>query len=183
MKKRLFSLFAIFLLGIGLIGCNKNTQNHIEETTSHHHSSQVHSHTEDHEIPKESERENLPIISKKTVYLEKLDDIQKKLDELPIKADADQGVTNAMKSFYAISYEKYDEVLNEIYRGLKEELPEETMKKLQAEQIQWIKEKEYESEKEKEPYRGGTFEYVAYYISLYDSTKSRCYELVNQYME
>lgn len=34
-----------------------------------------------------------------------------------------------------------------------------------------------------EEYKGGTFEFVAYNISLYESTKDRCYELVNEYME
>ena len=31
-------------------------------------------------------------------------------------------------------------------------------------------------------YEGETFELVAYNISLYESTKNRCYELVNNYM-
>ena len=116
-------------------------------------------------------------------FLEKLDKIQEELDSLEIKRDSDAGVTNAMRSFYGISYDKYDEALNEIYDIFKEELPEDTMNDLQKEQLKWIEEKEDKAMKDSEEYKGGTFEFVAYYISLYESTKDRCYELVNEYME
>ena len=57
-----------------------------------------------------------------------------------------------------------------------------TMKNLQTEQIKWIEHKEAEANKEASQYKGGTFEFVAYNSSLYNSTKKRCYELVNKYM-
>lgn len=116
-------------------------------------------------------------------YIERLNQVQKELDSLEIKKDSDKGVTNAMRSFYGISYEEYDKVLNEIYNLYKEELSKETMKELQEEQLNWIEEKEKRAIKELEEYKGGTFEFVAYNLSLYESTKERCYELVNTYME
>lgn len=115
-------------------------------------------------------------------FIRKLDGIQKELDALPEKTDSDKGVTNAMKNYYGKSYEMYDEVLNEIYALLKKELTPEVMKDLQVEQIKWIEQKEKEANKEESKYKGGTFEFVARYVSLYESTKERCYELVNQYM-
>jgi uncharacterized protein YecT (DUF1311 family) len=118
----------------------------------------------------------------KQAYLEKLDNIQKELDALPYKKDSDKGVTNAMKNFYGVSYEKYDDALNEIYALLKKELSPEVMAELKSEQVKWIKEKEEKAEKERLKYEGGTFENVAWYISLYESTKDRCYELVKEYM-
>jgi uncharacterized protein YecT (DUF1311 family) len=118
----------------------------------------------------------------KQTYLEKLDNIQKELDALPYKKDSDKGVTNAMKNYYGVSYEKYDEALNEIYSLLKKELSPEIMAELKSEQVKWIKEKEEKAEKERLKYEGGTFENVAWYISLYESTKDRCYELVEEYM-
>ncbi|MGG4169345.1 lysozyme inhibitor LprI family protein [Rossellomorea vietnamensis] len=118
----------------------------------------------------------------KQSYIEKLDNIQKELDAMPEKKDSDKGVTNAMKSYYGVSYEKYDDALNEIYALLKKELSPDVMAELKTEQVKWIEEKEAKAEKERLKYEGGTFEYVAWYISLYESTKDRCYELVEEYM-
>lgn len=101
---------------------------------------------------------------------------------MPAKKDSDKGATNAMKDYYGISYEKYDEALNEIYALLKKELSPEIMKDLKAEQINWIEQKEDKANEERQKYEGGTNENVAYYTSLYESTKDRCYELVNNYM-
>ncbi len=119
---------------------------------------------------------------RKTEFLERLDNIQKELDALPEKKDADKGVTNAMKSYYGTSYERYDKELNEIYALLKKELSPETFEDLKAKQLKWIEEKEKKAEEERLKYEGATFEYVAFYISLYESTKDKCYELVNTYM-
>ena len=119
----------------------------------------------------------------KQKYIEKLDNIQKELDAMPDKKDSDKGVTNAMKNYYGVSYEKYDDALNEIYALLKKELSPEVMAELKTEQLQWIEEKEEKAEKERLKYEGGTFENVAWYISLYESTKDRCYELVEEYMK
>ncbi|UTE78558.1 lysozyme inhibitor LprI family protein [Rossellomorea sp. KS-H15a] len=118
----------------------------------------------------------------KQAYLDKLDNIQKELDAMPDKKDSDKGVTNAMKNYYGVSYEKYDDALNEIYSLLKEKLSPEVMAELKSEQVKWIEEKEAKAEKERLKYEGGTFENVAWYISLYESTKARCYELVEEYM-
>ncbi|WGG46598.1 lysozyme inhibitor LprI family protein [Rossellomorea sp. DA94] len=133
----------------------------------------------------ESSPEEDPLVTKvqgKQAYIEKLDNIQKELDAMPEKKDSDKGVTNAMKSYYGVSYEKYDDALNEIYALLKKELSPEVMAELKTEQVQWIEEKEAKAEKERLKYEGGTFENVAWYISLYESTKARCYELVEEYM-
>jgi uncharacterized protein YecT (DUF1311 family) len=119
---------------------------------------------------------------KRKEFLERLDNIQKELDALPEKKDSDAGITSAMRSYYGRSYDMYDKALNEIYSLLKKQLSAEVMKNLQAEQIEWIKQKETLANKEAAQYRGGTFEFVAYNVSLFQSTKERCYELVNKYM-
>jgi uncharacterized protein YecT (DUF1311 family) len=115
-------------------------------------------------------------------FLGKLDNIQKELNALPVKKDSDKGVTSAMRSYYGIAYDMYDKALNEIYALLKKQLSPETMKNLQAEQLKWIKEKEAAANEAASEFKGGTFEFVAYNSSLYESTKKRCYELVNKYM-
>ncbi|UXH46323.1 DUF1311 domain-containing protein [Rossellomorea vietnamensis] len=134
----------------------------------------------------ESSPEQDPPVTKvegKQAYLAKLDNIQKELDAMPDKKDSDKGATNAMKNYYGVSYEKYDDALNEIYSLLKEKLSPEVMAELKTEQVKWIEEKEAKAEKERLKYEGGTFENVAWYISLYESTKARCYELVEEYMQ
>ncbi|MCM3363689.1 lysozyme inhibitor LprI family protein [Niallia sp. MER TA 168] len=122
------------------------------------------------------------IAGNKQVFLEKLDNLQKELDTLPDKEGSDSGATNAIKNYYGISYEKYDEALNAIYATLKKDLSTETIQDLQTKQLKWIDQKEAKAEEERLKYNGGTFENVALYISLYESTKERCYVLVNEYM-
>lgn len=115
-------------------------------------------------------------------FIDRLDNIQKELDTLPEKKDSDKGVTNAMKNYYGRSYEIYDKELNEIYAFLKKELSPEIMADLNTKQIKWIEQKEDTANEERLKYNGGTFENVAYYITLYELTKEKCYELVNKYM-
>jgi uncharacterized protein YecT (DUF1311 family) len=143
--------------------------------------------TSDTNANKNSKETNPPnpgtkIEGRRQEFLEKLDNIQKELDALPVKKDSDAGITNAMRSYYGISYDMYDKAINEIYTLLKNQLSSETMKTLQAEQIKWIKQKEADANKEASQFKGGTFEFVAFNSSLYESTKKRCYELVNNYM-
>ena len=122
------------------------------------------------------------IEGRKTEFIERLDNIQKEIDALPEKKDSDAGMTNAMKNYYGIAYEMYDKELNDIYALLQKELSPEVMDSLEQEEIKWIEEKEKVAKEESLKYKGGTFEFVADKISLYQSTKNRCYELVNSYM-
>lgn len=122
------------------------------------------------------------IVGRRKEFIERLDNIQKGLDALPYKKDSDNGVTNAMKSYYGVSYDRYDKALNEIYTLLQSELSPKIMIALKNEEINWIKQKEDIANEERLKYNGKTFEWVAYYISSYKSTKERCYKLVNTYM-
>ncbi|MGF3104633.1 lysozyme inhibitor LprI family protein [Rossellomorea sp. DUT-2] len=154
---------------------DNNEENQSGESSMDDGSAQVDSSQEEDPTPETK-------VAGKTEYLNKLENIQKELDAMPDKKDSDKGVTNAMKNYYGVSYERYDDALNEIYSLLKKELSPEVMKELKAEQVKWIEQKEEKAEKERLKYEGGTFENVAWYISLYESTKDRCYELVNEYM-
>lgn len=209
MKNSKFFIIAILLviLIIGLSACGNSSDdkasinNQIEhdemsESTDDTLSSELPNNTDKEvstdTINKTKENENLQedtmedtvskIEGRKKEFIEKLDNIQKELDALPEKKDSDKGVTNAMKNYYGISYEMYDKALNELYALLKEKLSPAIMDKLKTEQIKWIEQKEDTANEERKKYEGGTFENVAYYISTYESTKERCYELVNEYM-
>ncbi|KAA0566491.1 DUF1311 domain-containing protein [Bacillus sp. CH30_1T] len=154
---------------------NNNEENQSKESSMEDSNVQVDSSQEEYPTP-------ISKVEGRKDYLNKLDNIQKEMDAMPYKKDSDKGVTNAMKNYYGVSYDKYDNALNEIYTLLKKELSPEVMKELKAEQLKWIEQKEEKAEKERLKYEGGTFENVALLISLYESTKNRCYELVNEYM-
>lgn len=115
-------------------------------------------------------------------FLGRLDSIQNELDVLPEKKASDDGTTIAMKNYYGECYNMYDIALNEIYNLLEDQLSKNIMKNLEAEEDKWIKQKQDTANNESSQYEGGTFESVAYNESLYESTKKRCYELVNNYM-
>lgn len=212
MKKRNFLIAAslLVILLVGMSACSSNSsddditstknQSNSESTPqskddssqsndSHSESTQVEDNQEQADNTEDttsanttSESQEEKVEGRRAEFLERLDNIQKELDALPEKEHADKGVTNAMKNYYGRAYEMYDEELNEIYALLKKELSPETMEDLKAEQIQWIDQKEDKANKERLEYEGGTFENVALYMSLYESTKDRSYELVNKYM-
>lgn len=71
-----------------------------------------------------------------------------------------------MKSYYGHLNEMGDKELNQIYTLLKSGLTPDIMKDVKAEQLKWIEEKEKKAEDERLEYNGGTFEDVAWYISL-----------------
>lgn len=191
--KKILILILISLSLITLSACNKdsktnqNSSNKAEQRQQLDNSLNKVDNTNDPKVNENiSETDTPSTISKiegrRNEFIEKLDNIQKELDSLPEKKDSDAGITNAMRSYYGISYDMYDKALNEIYDLLRNDLSPETMSDLQTQQIKWIQEKEAAANKESEQYKGGTFEFVAYNSSLYESTKERCYELVNNYM-
>lgn len=194
-KKAIFSVILVACLSLSLISCSSSFNKMKSTTKSNNNSTENNSSTEKEDTNENKEKEDssnsdetkkensVSKIKGKSTYIEKLDNLQKDLDEMPEKKDSDAGITNAMKSFYGVSYERYDEALNEIYNLLKEGLSEDVMEDLSSKQIEWIKFKEENAKKEEAKYEGGSFEFVASYTSLYESTKTRCYELVNEYME
>lgn len=121
------------------------------------------------------------IASKKDMYLEKLDKLEVKLNE-ELKDKYSSPKTQDMN--YAINkeFKAWDNMLNEIYSILEAELSQEDMDKLREEEIDWINIKEIKSKEAAKKYKGGTIEPFMAVSSLVDSTKRRCYELVNEYM-
>jgi uncharacterized protein YecT (DUF1311 family) len=57
------------------------------------------------------------------------------------------------------------------------------MKKLQSEEIQWIKDRDTKAKSDSAEMAGGSMEKVLYEGSLAESTKERCYVLVDKYMK
>lgn len=82
------------------------------------------------------------------------------------------------------AYEKNDKILNDIYGYLKEVMTEEDFKKLEKEEIEWIKQKEADAENEYNENLDCNChddDYCAEqskYSSLYSATGKRCYYLL-----
>lgn len=118
--------------------------------------------------------------SKKQEYTTKLDNIEIGLKSLKEK---DSGTTLDMREAASERLKQWDAALNEIYNVLKRQLSSSDMKKLQSEEIQWMSNRDAKAKKESLEMEGGTMEPLIYTSSLQDTTKKRCYELVEKYMK
>lgn len=106
------------------------------------------------------------------------DDFTKKLqDNLLSTAET---VTISENRFNA-----WDKLLNDIWAVLLEELPKDEMSALTDKQLEWIAAKESNSAQMKKIREGAHINFIMIdvYISEAETTKNRCYELVNNYMK
>lgn len=127
------------------------------------------------------ETDNIKSYSTKQMYLEKLNKLE---DELKISLEEKYaGTTIQMIEAGSEEYKEWDNILNEIYSELKQQLTKEDMDKLTEEELNWIKNRDEKSEAAANEVKGGTMEPLNKVVSLATSTKERCYELVNQYMK
>ncbi|MBY6836879.1 DUF1311 domain-containing protein [Clostridium botulinum] len=118
--------------------------------------------------------------STKQIYKNKLDAIELGMKDLD---DLKGGSTLEMKSAANEEYERWDRALNEIYGVLQKQLSSDDMNKLKDEEIKWIASRDEQAKKDSLKYKGGTAETLIYGMSLGQSTKERCYELVEKYMK
>lgn len=211
MKKIVLSAIVAMSLSVALFGCKSNvekdvvkepakasTESSLKSEPSESKQDKKEIPVENEGVPQESKKEvsqeskkegpvenkkEIKVQSRKQEYKNKLANIDKELKSSKEAKEAESGVTYAMKIYANKQYESWDKALNEIYSVLKQQLPADEMKKVQAEEIQWIKEKEDKAKKAASEFEGGTFAGVAYSDSLAQTTKARCYELVDRYMK
>jgi len=117
--------------------------------------------------------------TKKQEYKDKLDKIEFGFKDF----DNTEKTTKDMIDHANERYKQWDATLNEIYGVLKSQLSASDMKNLQNEEIQWIKKRDIKAKENSSEMKGGTMEPVLYTGSLAQSTKERCYELVDKYMK
>lgn len=84
-----------------------------------------------------------------------------------------------MNSESANIYNRWDDLLNEIYQYLKTSMSRSEFSRLQTEQIQWIKEKEAAVEAAGKEYAGGSMEPMQKNSVAADYTRKRCYYLIS----
>lgn len=117
--------------------------------------------------------------SLKEQYLKKLNDTKRETEELK----ATDSSTYALKKVENDRWDIWDELLNEIYGVLKEQLSLEEMDQLRAEQRNWIKYRDESALEASLKYKGGTQEHLEYVAVLANLTEERCFELVEDYMK
>jgi uncharacterized protein YecT (DUF1311 family) len=115
----------------------------------------------------------------KEEYLQKLNEAKKEAEEL----EAADSSTYALKKVENDRWEIWDELLNEIYGVLEEQLPPEEMEQLREKQRDWIKHRDAAALEASQKYKGGTQEHLEYVAVLANLTEERCYELVADYMK
>ncbi len=125
--------------------------------------------------------EDKTITLNKQEYLDKMNTLDEKL-KVKLK-DKLAGSTLEMREAESEIYIAWDEMLNEVYSEIISTLSEEEKDKLILEEKNWIEERDKKADDAAKEVEGGTMEPLVRTSSLEVSTKERCYELVNNYME
>ncbi|MGN7478617.1 lysozyme inhibitor LprI family protein [Solibacillus silvestris] len=128
-------------------------------------------------VDTDSKDENPITNDTNTILLKKLNDTKNEVDEL----EASDSSTFALKKVENERWEIWDELLNEIYGVLKEQLPPDEMERLREKQRNWINYRDDSALAASQEYKGGTQEHLEYVSVLANLTEERCYELVDNY--
>ena len=121
-----------------------------------------------------------------TEYATTLEGFKKKLGEIDSLIKNMQGSeastnTDALKKVADYEYYLWDTELNHIYQAILEGMTEEEAQDLKTEERAWIRSRDLAAKKASSKFGGGTMESLEYTASLSDSTRSRAYELLEQY--
>lgn len=122
------------------------------------------------------------IKSKKNEYLESLNRLEIEL-ESSLKEKYDSGVTVDMIEALSTECDRWDSMLNDIYTYLSKILNKEDFNILKDKQIDWIKLRDDKSKESGMEFEGGSLATVNELSSIRDTTKDRCYELVDLYIK
>ncbi|WP_212934555.1 lysozyme inhibitor LprI family protein [Bacillus hominis] len=134
------------------------------------------------EKPKvEEPKKESAITGQKVEYITKLNSIEESLKKLDYLYE--KGITTEMKEGESKRYEAWDNALNEIYGVLKMQLPTKEMNTLREKQREWITYRDQKAEEAWNESGQGTLSGLASISSNVNSTKERCYQLVEQYMK
>ncbi|UOQ49774.1 DUF1311 domain-containing protein [Gracilibacillus caseinilyticus] len=135
------------------------------------------------QLSEEEEEEQTPAADTtsdlKETYLNRLNETNEKTESM----EAEDSSTYALKDVAHKQYKAWDDLLNEIYGVLEEQLAAEEMTQLREAQRDWITYRDETAKEASLKYEGGTMEQLEYVTVLADVTKDRCYELVEGYME
>lgn len=117
--------------------------------------------------------------SQKEAYIQKMNLLEM---ELAYVDALYEDLSNAeMANYENMRYERWDALLNEIYGVLKEKLSSDEMDALTEKQLAWISYRDQKAEDGASMMSGGWYT-IQLNLNLWQLTKERCYELVEQYM-
>lgn len=150
-----------------LIGCNKETDT---STTQ-----------EQGSITSQEEDTTLDNNFNKDYYLKKIKTLEEDLSS-KLK-DKYSGTTLDMLEASNTEFTEWDKLLNEIYSDLMNNLSKEEKESLIKEEEAWIKERDQKAKEAGDKNKDGSLEKVSTNMSLIESTKTRCNELVNKYID
>lgn len=119
--------------------------------------------------------------STKQIYKNKLDNIELGMKDLDKKFAT--GHTSDRNEAEAEVIKRWDDALNEIYDVLKQQLSAEDMNNLKNEEIKWISYRDDKAKEDSSASKGGSIYTYIYESSVAETTKKRCYELVDKYMK
>lgn len=114
-------------------------------------------------------------MAKKEEYLYRIELI-KEYEETHFETAGSQYELNVESQ---ILYEKWDDLLNEVYQYLKSIMTPAEFESLQEDEIIWIKQKEDAIKRTGEEWAGGSGEGMARNITAIEFTESRCYYLID----
>ena len=117
----------------------------------------------------------------KEKYLAKIADVENGIKELdPV---FENGTQIELTEAQVEVFERWDALLNEIYKELEKQLSPNDMDKLRAEQKNWLTSRDEKAAEVASKYEGGSMKNLEYASVQAQLTKERCYELVELYMK
>ena len=133
----------------------------------------------DEGLLKSSSRNSGIMESKKDEYLQKLNNAKNVTEEFK----ASDSSTYALKKVENDRWGIWDELLNEIYEVLNEQLQPVEMDRLREEQQNWMQYRDESALEASLKFKGGTQEHLEYVTVIANLTEERCHELVGDYMK
>ena len=114
------------------------------------------------------------------------EDYQKRLEEIDaliagMKQSDLMSNTDSMSSVADYEYKLWDSELNRIYQALIQAMSQEEAETLKAEERSWLRTRDQAANQAASKYKGGTMERLEYAAALAISTRTRAYELLEEY--
>ncbi|WP_203363900.1 lysozyme inhibitor LprI family protein [Bacillus sp. REN10] len=119
--------------------------------------------------------------SRKAEYYSKLE--RTEMGMIDFEYIYEQGTTVEVREAESERYKRWDDLLNEIYGVLKQQLSSNEMEQLRTAQRKWITYRDESAESAAASFEGGSWASVQYVSTQADLTRERCYELVERYMK
>ncbi|WP_455538964.1 lysozyme inhibitor LprI family protein [Terrisporobacter sp.] len=113
-------------------------------------------------------------------YLAKLEDLDEEVDNSSslLKEESSYTMIDREKN----NYEKWDNMLNEIYCLLETQLSNDEFQAFKNKQHKWLNYRDSVAQNQADKFEGMVFTKVQYNLALAKLTKERCYEIVNNYL-